>query len=73
MKAATVVAGFVTRYGVEYPILLDAGLEAYYRWAGTDGLPRHYFIGAEGTILRAVIGPLEPSRMVATLDEPLEG
>ena len=68
-----VVADFVTRYGVEYPILLDPGLEAYYRWAGTDGLPRHYFIGAEGTILREVIGPLEPSRMVAILDELLEG
>ena len=68
-----VVADFVTRYGVEYPILLDPGLEAYYRWAGTDGLPRHYFIGAEGTILREVIGPLEPSRMVAILAELLEG
>ncbi len=68
-----VVAGFVARYGVEYPILLDPGLEAYYRWAGTDGLPRHYFIGAEGTILREVIGPLEPPRMVAILDELLEG
>ena len=68
-----VVADFVTRYGVEYPILLDPGLEAYYRWAGTDGLPRHYFIGGEGTILREVIGPLEPSRMVAILDELLDG
>ena len=68
-----VVADFVTRYGVEYPILLDPGLEAYYRWAGTDGLPRHYFIGGEGTILREVIGPLEPSRMVAILDELLGG
>lgn len=68
-----VVADFVARYGVEYPILLDPGLEAYYRWAGTDGLPRHYFIGTEGTILREVIGPLEPSRMVAILDELLEG
>jgi hypothetical protein len=36
-------------------------------------LPRHYFIGGEGTILREVIGPLEPSRMVAILDELLEG
>jgi thiol-disulfide isomerase/thioredoxin len=68
-----VVADFVARYGIEYPILLDPGLEAYYRWAGTDGLPRHYFIGTEGTILREVIGPLEPSRMVAILDELLEG
>ena len=68
-----VVEDFVNRYGVEYPILLDPGLEAYYRWAGTDGLPRHYFIGAEGTVLREVVGPLEPSRMVSIVEELLEG
>lgn len=65
------VAGFVERYGVTYPILLDPTLETYYRWAGTDGLPRHYFIGAEGTVLREIIGPLDPARMVAILDELL--
>jgi thiol-disulfide isomerase/thioredoxin len=65
------VAGFVQRYGVTYPILLDPTLETYYRWAGTDGLPRHYFIGAEGTVVREVIGPLDPARMVAILDELL--
>jgi len=59
-----VVEDFVTRYGVTYPILLDPGLETYYRWAGTDGLPRHYFVGAEGTVIREVIGPLDPVRMV---------
>ena len=68
-----VVEDFADRYGIEYPILLDPGLEAYYRWAGTDGLPRHYFIGAEGTVLREVIGPLEPSRMVTIVEELLEG
>lgn len=50
----------------------DPGLETYYRWAGTDGLPRHYFIGAEGTVLREVIGPLEPARMMAILEELLD-
>jgi thiol-disulfide isomerase/thioredoxin len=65
------VTDFVERYGVEYPILLDPTLETYYRWAGTDGLPRHYFIGAEGTVLREVIGPLDPARMVAILEELL--
>jgi len=39
------VEDFVTRYGIEYTILLDPGLETCHRWAGTDGLPRHYFIG----------------------------
>ena len=65
------VVDFVDRYGVEYPILLDPGLEAYYRWAASDGLPRHYFIGEAGTVLREVIGPLEPARMVAIVDELL--
>jgi thiol-disulfide isomerase/thioredoxin len=65
------VTSFVERYGVTYPILLDPTLETYYRWAGTDGLPRHYFIGAEGTVLREIIGPLDPARMVAILDELL--
>ena len=65
------VTDFVDRYAVEYPILLDPTLETYYRWARSDGLPRHYFIGAEGTVLREVIGPLDPARMVAILDELL--
>lgn len=65
------VVDFVERYGIEYPILLDPGLEIYYRWARSDGLPRHYFIGETGTVLREVIGPLEPARMVEMVDELL--
>ena len=67
-EARADVVDFVARYGIEYPVLLDPGLETFYRWAGTDGLPRHYFIGAEGTVLREVIGPLEPARMVEIVD-----
>jgi len=67
------VEDFVDRYGVTYPILLDPSLENYYRWATTDGLPRHYFIGADGTVLREVIGPLDPAQMVAIVDELLGG
>ena len=66
------VADFVDRYGVAYPILLDPGLQTYYDWAGSDGLPRHYFIGEAGTVLREVIGPLEPARMVEIVEELLE-
>ncbi len=65
------VTDFVDRYAVDYPILLDPSLDNYYRWAGTDGLPRHYFIGEAGTVLREVIGPLEPARMVAIVEELL--
>ena len=64
---------FVDRYGVTYPILLDPSLENYYRWATADGLPRHYFIGSDGTVLREIIGPLDPAQMVAILDELLGG
>ena len=65
------VEAFVARYGIEYPILLDPGLKTFYRWAGTDGLPRHYFIGSEGTVLREMVGPLDPARMVGILQELL--
>lgn len=68
-EEASAVADFAERYGIDYPILLDPRLDNYYRWAGTDGLPRHYFIGADGTVMRDVIGPLDPARMVAMLDE----
>ena len=72
-EGADVVTDFVARYRIDYPILLDPTLETYYRWAGTDGLPRHYFVGAEGTVLREIIGPLEPARMVGIVEELLEG
>jgi thiol-disulfide isomerase/thioredoxin len=65
------VTDFADRYGVTYPVLLDPGLDIYYDWAGTDGLPRHYFIGESGTVLREVIGPLEPARMVEIVEELL--
>jgi thiol-disulfide isomerase/thioredoxin len=65
------VEDYVERLGIEYPILLDPGLETFYRWAGTDGLPRHYFVGAEGTILREIVGPLDPARMVEIVEDLL--
>ncbi|HEX5039729.1 MAG TPA: TlpA disulfide reductase family protein [Candidatus Limnocylindria bacterium] len=70
-EEASAVADFADRYGVTYPILMDPGLANYYRWAGTDGLPRHYFVGEAGTMLREVIGPLEPARMVEIVEELL--
>lgn len=70
-EGADVVGDFIERYAISYPILLDPTLETYYRWAGTDGLPRHYFVGPEGTVLREVIGPLEPARMLTIVEELL--
>jgi thiol-disulfide isomerase/thioredoxin len=65
------VRDFVERYAIDYPILLDPTLDTFYRWSSTDGLPRHYFVGADGTVVREVIGPLAPARMVEILDELL--
>jgi thiol-disulfide isomerase/thioredoxin len=63
------VASFLDRYGIRYPILLDPTLDNYYRWAATDGLPRHFFVDGQGTVVREVIGELEPARMQAILRE----
>ena len=70
-EGADAVEDFADRYAIGYPIVLDPGLETFYDWSGTDGLPRHYFIGAEGTVLREVIGPLDPARMVTIIEELL--
>ena len=72
-EGSDAVRDFVDRYGITYPILLDPSLQNYYRWASTDGLPRHYFIGSDGIVLREIIGPLDPAQMVAILDELLAG
>jgi len=63
------VSSFLDRYGIRYPILLDPTLDTYYRWAATDALPRHFFVDAEGIVVREVIGELEPARMEIILDE----
>ncbi len=68
-EGADAVADWIERYGITYPVLLDSGLETYYRWADNDGLPRHYFIGLEGTVVREIVGPLDPARMVGIVEE----
>ena len=68
-EARDAVTSFADRYGVQYPLLLDPRLENYYRWARTDGLPRHFFVSPDGVVVREVIGPLEPARMASILRE----
>ena len=63
------VADFAARYGITYPILLDPTLANSYRWSLDPGLPRHWFVDAEGTVVREVVGPLAPGRMVEILEE----
>lgn len=65
------VVDFVERYRITYPILLDPTLEAYYRWSPQFGLPKHYFVGADGTVVREIAGELPPEAMLQTLEELL--
>ena len=62
------VENFVDRYEISYPILLDPSLENFYRWSSLDGLPRHYFVDEGGRVVREVIGPLAPARMLQILE-----
>ena len=65
------VTDFVDRYEISYPILLDPDLDNFYRWSGRSGLPRHYFVDGSGTVVREIIGPLAPARMLQIVEELL--
>ena len=65
------VTDFIERYEIAYPILLDPTLDNFYRWSARSGLPRHYFVDGDGTVVREVIGPLAPARMVEIVEELL--
>ena len=65
------VADFVRRYDLTYPILLDPTSENFYRWSPQFGLPQHYFVDAEGRVLRQFNGELAPEEMLATVEELL--
>ena len=67
------VVEFVDRYEIGYPILLDSSFENLYRWSPQFGLPRHYFVDADGVVVREVVGELPPAEMVALLEELLPG
>ncbi|MEO8250869.1 MAG: TlpA disulfide reductase family protein [Chloroflexota bacterium] len=62
------VVDFIDRYAISYPILLDPSLENFYRWSARAGLPRHYFVDPSGTVVREVIGPLAPARMLQIVE-----
>ena len=65
------VADFVERYAIGYPILLDPSLDNFYRWSARAGLPRHYFVDGAGKVVREVIGPLAPARMLEIVEDLL--
>ena len=62
------VEDFMGRYEISYPILLDPTLDNYYRWSARAGLPRHYFVDGNGVVVREVIGPLAPARMLEIVE-----
>lgn len=63
---------FVDRYGITYPILLDPDLENFFRWSPQFGLPRHYFVDANGTVVYEVLGELDPQQMAGVLADLLD-
>jgi thiol-disulfide isomerase/thioredoxin len=65
------VTGFATRYGIRYPILLDPTLANSSRWTADPAMPRHWFVDADGIVVREISGPLAPARMVDILAELL--
>jgi thiol-disulfide isomerase/thioredoxin len=70
-ESRSAVTDFVARYAVTYPILLDPDLDNFYRWSARAFLPRHYFVDGSGTVVREVIGPLAPARMLEIVEELL--
>jgi thiol-disulfide isomerase/thioredoxin len=65
------VGDFVGRYEVRYPIVMDPTLDTFYAWNPSDGLPRHFFVDGEGTVVREVIGPVPPDEMLAIIEDLL--
>ena len=57
------VRSFVDELGVRYPIVLDLDSTIFNRYSPLFGVPRHYFVGRDGTIVAARIGELRPAEM----------
>ena len=57
------VREFVDEVGVSYPIVMDFDSSIFSRYSPLFGVPRHYFVGRDGTIVTARIGELRPDEM----------
>ena len=62
-EGAESVRAFVEGLGVSYPIVLDVESGIFNRYSPIFGVPRHYFVGRDGTIVSARIGELRPDEM----------
>lgn len=65
------VREFVDELGVGYPIVLDFDSSIFSRYSPLFGVPRHYFVGRDGTIVAARIGELRPDEMEPIVRELL--
>ncbi len=62
-EGADSVRAFVDELGVRYPIVLDFDSTIFSRYSPLFGVPRHYFVGRDGSIVAARIGELRPDEM----------
>ena len=65
------VGAFVEELAVRYPIVLDLDSTIFNRYSPLFGVPRHYFVGRDGTIAAARIGELRPDEMEPLVRELL--
>jgi thiol-disulfide isomerase/thioredoxin len=70
-EGANSVQAFVDELGVRYPIVLDVDSTIFNRYSPLFGVPRHYFVGRDGTIVAARIGELRPDEMEPLITELL--
>ena len=66
------VREFVEELGVNYPIVMDFESAIFSRYSPLFGVPRHYFVGRDGTIVMARIGELRPEEMDPLVRELLD-
>lgn len=67
------VREFVDEFRVTYPIVLDFDSAIFSRFSPLFGVPRHYFVGRDGSIVAARIGELRPDEMEPLVRELLDG
>ena len=67
------VQAVVDQLGIRYPIVLDFDSTVFNRYSPLFGVPRHYFVGRDGTIVAARIGELRPEEMEPLVTELLGG
>lgn len=70
-EGAESVQAFVDELRVDYPIVLDFDSTIFNRYSPLFGVPRHYFVGRDGTIVAARIGELRPEEMEPLITELL--